>query len=232
VRRITITIEVAPIPSRPAARDLALLTPGEHARAASMAHDGARCAFVTGRSLLRRVLAPVLECAPLDVPLAAVDGAPRILGPDAPWVSVSHAGGRVVVGWTRSGRLGLDIEPLDRDVDRVRLGPRVFAPGELAEPDALEPRPFLCRWTRKEAWLKAVGVGIGLPLRDLDVTTDSPARLRAIPAGAPDGGPIERWRIGAFDPGPGHLGAWCVDVGPGVAPGEVEVAVEVVRASG
>lgn len=216
------------VPDEIARDDLAILTDAERGRAESMRHDGARATFVAGRSLLRRVLGEVEGLPPLQVPLAAVSGPPRLLGPGRPWISVSHAGGLVAVAWTRIGRLGIDLEPLDRDVDRVRLAPRVFAPEERADPDATDRRPFFERWTRKEAWLKAVGTGIGVPLRELVVTSGPAPRIVAVPLGAPDPMPPERWRLGALDLGPAHVGAWCVDAGSAA----VEIRVSERIASG
>jgi 4'-phosphopantetheinyl transferase len=200
------------IPPRARDVDFSILSAAEQTRALRMRHEGARSSTVTARALLRRELGHVLDVAPCDVPLTTASGVPRLDG-NPLHVSIAHAGGVAMVGWTRHGRLGLDVEPLDRDVDRVRLAPRVFAVSELSDPDATAPRPFLERWTRKESWLKAVGIGIGVPLRDLVVTCGPHPRVVAIPAEIADAGPVERWQIGTFDVAGTHVAAWCLDVG-------------------
>lgn len=220
--RVGIELVYAPIPARALDADIAVLSAAEQSRASAMTHAGARASTVTARALLRRELGRVLGVPPQDVPLTAASGAPR-LPDDRLHVSIAHAGGLAVVGWTHLGRLGVDLEPLDRDVDRDRLAPRVFAVTELADADAMAPRPFLERWTRKEAWLKAVRVGLGVPLRALTVTTGPDPRVTAVPDGVDDATPAARWRLGTFDVDDGWIGAWCLDIGAGAPPTDVRI---------
>jgi 4'-phosphopantetheinyl transferase len=79
---------------------------------------------------------------------------------------VSHGGRFAGVAVTRAGRVGLDVEPLDRR-NFDPLLPVLLTSGE-PEPDSL--RGFLTYWTRKESAVKATGDGLVQPLHDVVVT--------------------------------------------------------------
>ncbi len=73
---------------------------------------------------------------------------------------------------TRAGEVGVDIESIDRQVDRAGIAGRFFSRAEADElaslPPDLQPEAFCNLWTRKEAWLKATGVGISEGLNQVE----------------------------------------------------------------
>src|SRR5690606_17107098 len=107
----------------------------------------------------RLLLSAVLECAPADVPLGRDGrGGPVVAGVPV-LTSLSHAEGLVAIAASRTGPVGIDIEPASRTADMVEIAGRVCHPRELAALEAL-PRPerereLLSLWVRKEALLKA-----------------------------------------------------------------------------
>jgi hypothetical protein len=95
--------------------------------------------------------------------------------------------------------------------------PHVFVPPLLALIDSSSARPpeerpsaFFNAWTRKEAFVKAVGKGFSLPVNQVEVSLEpgAPARLLAAPAGH---GPVPRWSMAALEPPSGFAGALVVE---------------------
>lgn len=87
---------------------------------------------------------------------------------------------------------------------------RFFSPRERemirALPAALRPEAFFHCWTRKEAYIKAIGLGLSQPLRDFTVSVH-PGEPAALLEVAGDPGAAARWRLHALHPGPGFVGA-------------------------
>jgi 4'-phosphopantetheinyl transferase len=100
--------------------------------------------------------------------------------------NLSHSADRALLAVTREARLGVDIERI-RPVDHERIARRFFAPAEAARLAALPERrraaAFFAGWTRKEAFMKAVGEGLSLPLDSFEVSLDGPAVLLRAAAG-------------------------------------------------
>ncbi|MFF3204067.1 4'-phosphopantetheinyl transferase family protein [Streptomyces sp. NPDC002962] len=162
-----------------------LLDPVERGRYEATADPGNRRRFLAGCAVSRVVLGELLGLRPADVPLRRV--CPRCGGPhgkvtlDVPTgsvhadvrFSVSHSGDVIGFAVCRGADVGLDVEDgAGADVEKV--APRVLGETELAalhaRPAAERPAAFLRYWTRKESVLKAIGVGLRVPLRRLEVS--------------------------------------------------------------
>ena len=128
-------------------------------------------------------------------------GRPRLACGDAGW---SHSHGRLLIAYTGHGRLGVDIEPLARRADPLRIARRYFSGEEIAALDALDgvtrQSAFLRMWCAKEAVLKAHGGGIafGLHKAVFDATGDGLRMLRCDPAL----GRVDDWRLDLLEPEP------------------------------
>ncbi|MFC9297024.1 4'-phosphopantetheinyl transferase family protein [Streptomyces sp. NPDC057011] len=124
-----------------------------------------RMRFAVSRFVMKYAAATALE-----VPVDTLDlgygpgGRPELRGPAAGVeVSLAHTGELVVVGVSRTGPIGVDAEPADRDISVGLLRGHVCTAEEDAALDALpedERRARLLRlWTLKEAYTKALGHG-------------------------------------------------------------------------
>lgn len=146
----------------------ALLSPEEAMRSQRRRNPGERDALVLAYALHRLLLATVLDRDPCDVPLYRDErGCPRLHGVAA-HTSLSHADGMVAVAVTTSGPVGVDIEPRMRAAVMPEIARSVCHGSEAAAIRALaEPAraaAMLALWVRKEALLKAAGIGLAVPM--------------------------------------------------------------------
>lgn len=131
--------------------------------------------------------------------------------------NLSHTAGMVACLVTRGIGCGVDAEGVDADVDPIELGPSVLAPAELAivraAPDALRRAEFIRFWTLKEAYLKARGIGMAVPLTELafDVA-DAQIALAAPPAIDAD---TARFQFAQWEVDGRHIVAAAVERGRG-----------------
>ncbi len=199
-----------------AAEDAALLSPDERRRAERFAFDEPRRRFIRSRGLLRRALAGVLGGNAGEIPL--VDdrlGKPRLAdGSGDLRFNVSHSAGLWALALTRGREVGVDVEEVRLDRDLEGIAARFFSAAENGVLRSLPPADraaaFYRCWTRKEAWLKARGFGLRVPLDSFDVSLapgDPPAVLRS--RAEPD--EPARWVLHALHPGPGFEGCVAVE---------------------
>ena len=156
----------------------ALLDDDEIRAAASRRDDVLRNRFVVAHGAVRSILADLLgvsaesvvidrRCARCGDP---AHGKPSVAGAELSF-SLSHSESFAMVAATAGARVGVDVE-IERPRGRLEaLAARVLSAGEhaawLAGDPASRLRTFLELWTAKEAYLKALGVGITRPLRDV-----------------------------------------------------------------
>ena len=198
-----------------------LLSPAERVRAARFAFDRDRRSFVMSHGILRRVLATVCRANPARLRFRqGLRGKPYLV--DAPpglQFNLSHTEGFCVVGITRGAAIGVDVERVRATDDMAQLVRNCFSPAEQREFEALGPadrcRGFFKGWTRKEAFIKALGDGLSYPLENFDVSLapDQPARLLAVGGCATA---AAAWSMDAFEPAPDVQAAVAV-AAPGVS---------------
>jgi 4'-phosphopantetheinyl transferase len=151
-----------------------LLSPDEHDRRQRFHFERDRHSFLITRALVRTVLSRYAGVPPTAwrfVPNAY--GRPEIAGPEGVpplRFNVSHTQGLVVCLVAVDREIGVDVEPVDRPAPGFGVAERYFAPAEVARlrrVSAAEfPQAFLDFWTLKEAYIKARGMGLSLPLAD------------------------------------------------------------------
>jgi 4'-phosphopantetheinyl transferase len=153
-----------------------LLDPGERIRYARYRRVSDRHRFLAGRALLRQVAAGYLHVRPREVTVAArckdcaePHGRPTLPGSGIE-VSIAHSGNRVLVGATRTGHIGVDVELIDPCIRIDELLAYVLAPEERGGPSVNAPLDFYRLWTRKEAVLKATGDGLRVPMSEVVVS--------------------------------------------------------------
>ncbi len=133
--------------------------------------------FLTARGLLRRILSIYTSHNPADIQFAASpQGKPYLGFPGQTGLefSLSHSSGIVLVAVTRGLPVGIDVETMQQEIDFDLISSKYFSPLENQSirslPQALQKQAFFNCWTRKEAYLKGLGVGLTAPLHDFSVS--------------------------------------------------------------
>lgn len=174
--------------------------------------------FVVAHGALRAILGSYLGVLPKAVSLEtgrygkpALTSRFRDAGEDLQF-NLSHSGSLALVAVTYGRKAGVDLERIRADVDYEALAARFFAPAEQARLRELagdaRARSFFACWTRKEAYIKALGEGLAFPLDRFAVTVSADEEPRLLDA-AP--GEPERWSLRDLAPGPGYAGALAVE---------------------
>jgi 4'-phosphopantetheinyl transferase len=119
--------------------------------------------------------------------------------------NLAHTNGLVACAVAHEASLGVDVEAIDRRIDPLSIADRFFAPAEVAALERCSESERTVRfveiWTLKEAYVKAVGDGLSLPLNDFWFVFDGPSSLRFdATTGSSDGA----WQFALFTPSPNH----------------------------
>lgn len=194
----------------------ATLSPSEHDRANRFREAEHRRRFVAGRGMQRDVLARYAGVAPERLAFATGPaGKPSLApNPDDVRFNASNAAGLAVVAVTAGQEVGIDIEALRPVPDALELARRFFSPAELealtATPVEERNSAFLVAWTRKEAYIKALGGGLSVALDSFTVSigADEPARLLDEGLGPAT---AERWSLMTLTCADGWTGALVVE---------------------
>jgi 4'-phosphopantetheinyl transferase len=197
-----------------------VLSPDEQDRAARFVFARDRQRFVAAHVLLRRLLAPHLHTTPGEVRFSADrNGKPTLSGyAHAPSFNLSHSQDAMVLAISRGGEVGIDIEAVRALPEAEKIAARFFAPGEIEALRSLaldeRERAFFTCWTRKEAFVKAVGGGLRQALDSFEVTLrpGEPARLVHHAAGI--GFEAGRWTLSELPAVAGYVGALAVKGAP------------------
>jgi 4'-phosphopantetheinyl transferase len=163
------------------------LAADELARAARYRFRLHRDRYAVGRGLLRLLLGRYLDCSPNEVRFRYDQHGKPALDEASSGLSfnVSHSESLGLYAFCVGSEIGVDVERMRTEVSREQVAEHFFSPTEIATlralPYDLQPSAFLACWTRKEAFLKARGDGLTLPLDGFDVTLapgDVPALTR------------------------------------------------------
>ncbi|NBW44154.1 MAG: 4'-phosphopantetheinyl transferase superfamily protein [Betaproteobacteria bacterium] len=178
------------------------LAPDEISRARRFLMPNAARRFVVARAGLRALLGERLGVA---APQVAFDygahGKPSLRG-DALSFNLSHSGELAAVAISPRGLVGIDVEREDDETDIVGVAANSFSQRErfaLESLDASKQRAaFFATWTRKEAYLKAIGSGFSVPSSSFEVSV-SPDQPAAILSCAIENDDSAHWWLDTFD---------------------------------
>ena len=194
-----------------------LLSNEERDRAQRFRIERPRTAFVLTRGTLRALLAHYRGIKAKAVRFQyASRGKPFLEVEDGLCFNVSHADGLALMGFVKSRSIGVDIERVKPDTEVEKLAERFFSERECRDLRRLEGDEFRAAffrvWTRKEAYIKATGEGLSLPLDQFDVSIAAGDR-DALQATRPDAREAERWTVSDVAVRSGYTAAVAVAVG-------------------
>jgi 4'-phosphopantetheinyl transferase len=159
-------------------RFFSYLSADERQRAERFHFERDRDRYVSARGALRAILSRYLDVQPADLhfdygdrnkPRLAREFCGKVFG-----FNLSHSSDLAIyaVGWNRN--IGIDVERIRTNLQVEDIAPNYFSPSELhslmSVPSELRAESFFACWTRKEAYIKARGEGLDIPLASFDVT--------------------------------------------------------------
>ena len=200
-----------------------VLAADEVARAERFHFERHRRRFTMARGALRRLLGGYLGTAPEAVRFEyGAREKPRLAEPGSTSGSgvefnLSHSSEMALVAVTVGPEVGIDVEAVRPMEDALAISERFFSAAErvvlAACPESERDEAFFRCWTRKEAYVKAVGDGIALGLDRFDVSLEPGAGARFLALE----GDLERaaaWSLVHIEPGPGYVGALALPAHP------------------
>jgi 4'-phosphopantetheinyl transferase len=182
----------------------AILSADERDRAARFRAERDRERFVIRRGTLRELLALYLDEAPERIRFCVNRFGKLSLPGSRLRFNLSHSHGMALYAITEGREVGCDIERSDPRFAAEHIPERLFSAREAsalrALPAVLQTEAFFRCWTRKEAYVKARGHGLSIPLDSFDVSL-APGEPATLLHGC------EGWSVRAFEPVPDHPAA-------------------------
>jgi 4'-phosphopantetheinyl transferase len=193
--------------------DLRATLSGEEAtRAERFYFERDRTHFAAAHGIVRNILGACLGTAPDGLEFSANEyGKPALASKfrDALSFNLSHSGDLVVIAIAQTREVGIDVELYAPDRADRGVAEHYFSPTEVARlcalPEGLRARAFFNCWTRKEAYIKARGMGLSIPLDSFDVSIapgEPAALLRTL-----EPADVEMWQLQNLELADGYIGA-------------------------
>lgn len=130
--------------------------------------------FINCHSFLRRKLASYISLKPSEIIFSYTDKGKPYINSSQLKFNLSHSHGFGVFAFTLNDEIGIDTEKLREIPDALKISDRYFSEGEITKLRTVDSmninKAFLTCWTRKEAFIKAVGDGLSYPLKDFEVS--------------------------------------------------------------
>jgi len=192
-----------------------LLSPDEISRANRFVYPLYKSQFIAGRAQLRMLLSRYVKQNPEDIIFSYNEyGKPflKVLSGTVQFnIAHSHVLGLAAI--TENKRIGVDLERVRTDIDYTQIAQQFFSPGEvnrlLALPIDIQLEAFYACWTRKEAFIKARGKGLSIPLDQFEVSF-APHLPPQLVHTATDEIGINDWSLYELRPGSGYVAALAV----------------------
>ena len=196
----------------------AVLSPDELKRAMQFRFARDYEHFVVAHAVLRKLLAHYLQVAPEEVLFIknayGKPSLPSSLNPSGLCFNLSHSHEMALFAFSYRRDLGVDVEYARKNVEYDQLARFCFSPYEqevlLSLTGLAKHEAFYACWTRKEAYIKARGLGLSLPLDlfDVSLVPSEPAQLLASRESPSE---AARWSLRVLDAGPDYAGALAVE---------------------
>jgi 4'-phosphopantetheinyl transferase len=197
-----------------------ILSHAEIEYAGRFAFEIDRRRFVTRRARLRELLAPRVGVSPSSIRFSngryGKPGIDRTSAPNVVKFNISCSDDVVAFAFSNDHAVGVDIEAIREFPDMDDVAEHCFSPLEiktyrlLTEGKAINA--FYACWTRKEAFVKAIGKGLSYPLDSFDVSLAPDDQAELLRVGEKTGSE-SGWQLETFDPFPGFAGAVVRELG-------------------
>jgi 4'-phosphopantetheinyl transferase len=173
--------------------------------------------YIVARALLRKVLAAYLAATAEQLRFNyGGKGKPSLAGIEKSLLNfnLAHSHGKAIYAFSRGRELGVDLEFIREDFGEKEIAERFFSPGEIAAfrnvPADLTKQAFFNCWTRKEAYIKARGEGLSMPLDVFDVSL-LPGEPAALLRNHKEPAEVRRWSMQSLSVPDGYVAALVVE---------------------
>lgn len=192
-----------------------ILSKDELDRAKRFSVEQHRTHFIAGRGFLRLILSRYLEISPDLIRFRYTSFGKPILDiqPEEKTLhfNLSHSNGIALYAFSKGSKIGIDIEYLQHQIAFKQLSEQFFAPNEIKVlrvlSDAKQRMMFFQLWTRKEAYIKAIGQGLSFPLNQFDVSQSPDTPVLHLNTTEDVGLGLTRWYVKNFIPLEAYMAA-------------------------
>jgi 4'-phosphopantetheinyl transferase len=197
------------LPSETCARLHATLTRDERNRSARFRFERDRQRFIVAHGVLRDLLGRYLGTDPGHVRFAYNAFGKPELSPEFGTglkFNLSHSADLALIAIAAHADIGIDLEYIRALPDYREIARHFFSEAEVGRldelPRHLHPQAFFSCWTKKEAYVKACGEGLAMPLTSFSVPLGTgPAQIAS----------ARRWSLYTLQPAPGYIGALAIE---------------------
>ncbi len=198
-----------------------LLSSDECQRAERFHRPTDRRRFIAGRGILRKIISAYLALAPDEVRFEYNEYGKPFISDDqncgALSFNLSHSNGKALYAVVLGRRVGIDIEHMREDFATLEIAERFFSKDEFEALKAVASdqriKAFFDCWSRKESYIKAIGMGVSYPLDGFAVSLapDVAPALLKVDADATE---ADRWNMYELDAGEEYSAALIVENPP------------------
>lgn len=191
-----------------------LLTDEEMYRAGKYFFERDRQRYILSRGILKKLLSSYAKVKPENIQFIYNKyGKPYLNMPSRSveiQFNISHSEDIILLAFTYGHKIGIDIEYQRAEFADMKIAEHFFSPAEISAlamlPDNMRKKAFFECWTRKEAFIKAKGQGLTIPLDGFEVSVmpDEPAQLLNI---YDDPEEVKRWMMMNIETGGNYCGA-------------------------
>jgi 4'-phosphopantetheinyl transferase len=190
-----------------------LLREDELSRAARFHFDKNRNHYIVARAWLRKLLSAYLGVGAGELRFSYADkGKPSLDESQRGSLdfNLAHSQGMALYAFSRAREVGVDLEFIREDLADEKIAERFFSEREIDDlrnvPAELRKQAFFDCWTRKEAYIKARGEGLSMPLAEFDVSL-APGAVAALLRNHKEPDEVTRWSMQVVDVPEGYVAA-------------------------
>jgi len=193
------------------------LSADEKEKAAQFRRDGDKVRYVTAHARMREILSKYLDIPPEEIAFAYKRyGKPELeptINPSGLSFNLSHSEAVALLAVSDGFEVGVDVEQVKRNAATEEIARRFFSPREIemliSQPENLHAKAFFRCWTLKEAYIKARGEGMSIPLHEFEVDFLSESQPKILDVDGDEEG-LTHWSLFHLEPMVDYVAALAV----------------------
>lgn len=175
-----------------------VLSAEEREKSAQFYFEKDRTRYIVAHGALRFIIAKYLDSPPERLVFRRNHYGKPSVHDDAFSFNMSHSGDLVLMAIVKNRPIGVDVEMVKDGIDYMSVVENYFSDMEVAMlkqiPDSFRRNAFFYGWTRKEAYIKAKGMGLSIPLKSFTVSL-APGQPAALLDHHEDRSEVQNWTL-------------------------------------